>query len=105
MEKYLERWSKISSQQAELGSVGSGLACANLGIVERGEGPKVCRTVLSLKELEPRTLMFERVGGSPDRAGSDGSGIDESPATFGKRRTQGCRSLCRSRNPETPPRN
>ncbi|KAG9025582.1 hypothetical protein FRB95_009979 [Tulasnella sp. JGI-2019a] len=40
VEKYVDRWQKLSNEQARLGSVGSGMACANLAVLEGGDGPK-----------------------------------------------------------------
>ncbi|KAG8950035.1 hypothetical protein FRC04_008115 [Tulasnella sp. 424] len=39
VERILERWTKICNEQARLGSVGTGMVCANLAIVEGEKGP------------------------------------------------------------------
>lgn len=39
VEKILEKWTKICNEQARLGSVGTGMACANLAILAGEKGP------------------------------------------------------------------
>ncbi|KAG9019721.1 hypothetical protein FRB90_010991 [Tulasnella sp. 427] len=39
VEKVLDKWSKISNEQGKLGSVGTGMICANLAVLEGGKAP------------------------------------------------------------------
>ncbi|KAG8872339.1 hypothetical protein FRB97_007754 [Tulasnella sp. 331] len=40
VEKHVDRWQRLCNEQARLGSVGSGMACANLAVLEGEDGPK-----------------------------------------------------------------
>lgn len=50
VEKVMDRWAKITAEQARLGSVGAGMACANLVIVNE-ERPPLVRKIVANHDL------------------------------------------------------